>query len=98
MNKYKRRSDFKDKIIERKTDEIESLKELTSNLQIACEEKDEIINAVDGFHKELNEIIEDLKKSKKEYDTLSKDLFEMRKVLNQTVFHGRWKLIKWLMK
>ena len=98
MNKYKRKSDFKDKIIERKTYEIESLKELISNLQIACEEKDEIINAVDVFHKELKEIIDDLKESKKEYDALSKDLFEMRKVLNQTVFNNKWRIIKWLMK
>lgn len=98
MNKYKRRSDFKDKIIERKTDEIESLKKLVSNLQIACEEKDEIINAVEVFHKNLNEVIKDLRESKKEYDALSKELFEMRKVLNQTVFKGRWKLIKWLLK
>ena len=38
------------------------------------------------------------KESKKEYDALSKDLFEMRKVLNQTVFNNKWRIIKWLMK
>lgn len=97
-SKDKLKSEFKDKIIERKNNEIESLKELISNLQIACEEKDGIINAVDGFHKELNKIIDELKESKKEYDSISKELFEMRKVMNQTVFKGRWKIIKWLLK
>lgn len=96
--KDKLKSEFKDKIIERKNNEIESLKELISNLQITCEEKDGIINAVDGFHKELNKIIDELKESKKEYDSISKELFEMRKVMNQTVFKGRWKIIKWLLK
>lgn len=102
MNRYKslekRKSEFKDKIIERKNGEIEVLKELVNELQINCNDKDNIINAVDGFHKELNDIMKDLKEYREKYNALVKEVFEMRQVLNKTVFKGRWKIIKWLMK
>ena len=104
MKKYKRkenkRLELKDKIIERKTNEIEHLKELVTNLKISCEEKDEIIYSIDSLRKEYLDIINDLKAQSKEYRELIDDVMEMRDVLNQNVFNGewKWKLIKQLMK
>lgn len=102
MNKYKnrenRRSEFKDKIIERKNGEIEVLKELIEELQIECSDKDDVISSVDEFRKELKEIIEDLRDKSKEYDKLIKEVREMKNSLNEIVFKKRWKIIKWLLK
>lgn len=102
MNKYrnreKRRSEFKDKIIEKKNGEIEVLKKLIEELQIDCAEKDNVINSVDIFHNELNKIIDNLNDKSKEYDNLIREVREMKRVLNETVFKGKWKIIKWLLK
>lgn len=106
MNKYKskekdrmkRRSEFKDTIIDRKNEEIEELKELILNLQITCEEKDEIIYAVEDFHKDMNDIIDELNELKKEYKSIQKEIFEMRNSLNEIVFNNKWKIIRRLLK
>ena len=93
-----KRDDFNKRIIQKKTSEIESLKEKISELQISCDEKDELINSIDSFRSELKTIIEDLKKKSEEYEELNSDLRQMRKVFNQEVFRGRWRIIKWLMR
>ena len=46
----------------------------------------------------FNDQIKELKAKSEEYDKLLGDLLEMRKVMNQIVFKGRWKIIKLLMK
>ena len=96
--KDRKRSDLNNQIIQRKNDEIECLKNKISDLEISCEEKDELINSVDSLRLELKEVIDDLKTKRDEYDRLISELFEMRKVFNQDVFKGRWKLIRLLMK
>ena len=102
MNKHKnreqRRSEFKDKIIERKNGEIEVLTELIQELQYDCASKDEIINSVDEFRKELKEITKELREKSKEYDELIKEVRKMKNSLNDIVFKKRWKIIKWLLK
>ena len=102
MNKYKskekRRSEFKDKIIEKKNGEIEVLKELIEELQLECAEKDELVNSVDKFHNELRQIIKELRAKSKEYDELIKEIREMKNGMNKIVYNGRWKIIKWLLK
>lgn len=97
-NKEQRRNEFANQIIQKKNLEIDSLKNKIMDLQISCEEKDSLINSIDGFRKELAETIDELKAKKQGYDVLMDDLIQMRKVFNQTVFKGRWKIIKWLMK
>ena len=97
-NKNKQRFDFKHQIIERQASEIDNLKEVISKLEIGCSEKDEIINSIDDLRNDLIETIDDLKSKKNEYDRLIMELSEMRNVINQTVFKGRWKIIKLLIK
>lgn len=96
--KTNKKSDVKSRIIKKQSNEIESLKAKISELQISCEEKDELINSIEHLRNDLQATIEDLKKKGEEYDRLNADLMQMRKVLGQTVFKGRWKIIKWLMK
>ena len=102
MNKSKgkdrKKDDLKNQIIQRKNNEIESLKNKISNLQIENREKDELINSIEILHKELSEVVEDLKSKRDEYDNLVSELREMKKVINEEVFKGRWSLVKLLMK
>ena len=102
MNKRKDRSkkrlEFKDQIIQRKNDEIESLKKTILDLKIEQDEKDNIIHSVDSIREEFKDIVNGLKDKEKEYDELIHDLRMMKNVMNQTVFKGRWKLVKFLIR
>lgn len=93
-----RKYDLQNKILQRKNDEIESLKNRISSLEIDCDEKDELINSVDSLLAELREIVEELREKRDKYDELNSDLMQMRKVFDQEVFRGRWRIIKFLMK
>ena len=97
-SKDRNKSDLKNQIIQRKNDEIESLKNRISNLQIENEEKDELINSVEFLRNELLETIDELKSKRDEYDKLVSELREMKKVINEEVFKGRWSIIKLLVK
>ena len=97
MNKSKSK-DMKNRVIRRQVDEIESLKEKISSLEIDCNKKDEIINSIDSLRIELTDVIADLKKKGEEYDALISDVRKMKKVINEEVFKGRWNLIKLLIK
>ena len=79
------------KQIEKKNLEIEKLKQL-------LEEKDEIINAVEPMRRELAENIEKHKQLKNEYEELIQELRQMKETMNQTVYKGRWKFIKFFIK
>ena len=39
-----------------------------------------------------------IKDKRKEYDELIEELRNMKKVMNQTVYKGRWRLVKLLIK
>lgn len=95
---YKRRYEYQQKIISRQTEEIEYLNSQIDKLKNQCEEKDKIINSVDSLREELTLNIDEVKKNKKEYSDLVKELREMKNVMNQTVFKGRWKLVRFLIK
>ena len=97
-SKDRNKSDLKNQIIQRKNDEIESLKDRISDLQIENKEKDELINSIESLRNDLKNTIEEIKAKGKEYDTLIEDLRMMKKVMNTTVFHGKWRIIKWLMR
>lgn len=96
-NKNKK-SDIQNRIIKRKTEEIESLKEMISELEIDSTEKDNIIKSIDSFRDELSEIVDDLKGKREEYDKLIKELTDMKKIMNEEVFKGRWNLVRLLLK
>lgn len=97
-NKKINKRDINRRIIDKQADEIEELKSAISELEIDCEKKDALIDSVESFRKEMLEVIDELRSKGAEYDKLMDDLIQMRKVMNQDVFKGRWKIIKWLLR
>lgn len=97
---YKKRYEFQKKINLRQSEEIEYLKAQIDGLVSLCEEKDETIHSVDYLRVELNENINEIKKYKKQYQVLIKELKEIRKVTNQAIFGNgwKWKLVRFLIK
>lgn len=91
-------SDIKSQIIDRQINEIEHLKKQISQLEIDCEAKNNLINSVDSLRNDLAKIIDEIKRKKQEYDKLIAELYEMKSVMNQTVFKGKWKLIRLLLQ
>ena len=98
-NNFKnKKSDIKSQIIDRQINEIEHLKQEISKLEIDCEEKNKLINSIDSLHSELVGVIDELKNKRQEYNKLITELYKMKSVMNQTVFKGRWKLIRLLLQ
>lgn len=95
---YKRDYEFQKKLNERQTEQIESLKLQIDALTSLCEEKDKLIYAVDSLRDELTKNIEEIKQKKNEYSSLVNELRDMKKVMNEEFFKGRWRLIKFLIK
>ena len=95
---YKKRLDFQQKIISRQSEQIESLRLEIDKLKLKIEEKDKIINSVDSLRSELIQNVNESKKYKKEYKKLIEELKNMKKILNKTVYKGRWRLVKFLIK
>ena len=100
MKKYtkSKKNNFKDQIIRRKTEEIDSLKQVISDLEIDRQKKDKMIDSIDVLRDEFIEAIDDLRKKSEDYEKLIKELRDMKKTMNQMVFHKRWKLIRFLLK
>ena len=100
MNKYSKnkKSDYKSQIVNRQIDEIKHLKQEILKLEINCEEKNKLINSIDSLHNDLVSVIDELKNKRQEYNKLIEELYKMKSVMNQTVFKGRWKLIRLLLQ
>lgn len=97
-NKYQKRLDFQQKIISRQSEQIESLKLEIEKLNLKLIEKDELINSVEFLRKELKQNVNEIKRGKEEYRALINELKQMEKIVNQEVYKGRWKIVKWLIK
>lgn len=95
---YKKRLDFQQKIISKKSEEVESLKLENEKLKQKLKEKDEIIASVEPMRKELAENFEEHKRLKREYQGLIQELRQMKKALNKEVFKNRWWIVKLLIK
>lgn len=99
---YKKRSNnkktFKDKIIKRQINEIESLKEVIANFELDNKQKKELFDSVEVIYSDLLESVNELKIKRNEYEKLIQELTEMKKAMNQIVFKNKWKLIRWLIK
>lgn len=98
MKKRRNKSGIKSNIIKRQVVEIKELKKLIDNLNITCEQKDEIIGSIDGLRQDLIDVITDINDKREQYDALINELIEMKKIINQEVFKGRWKIIRFLLK
>lgn len=92
------KSDTKNKIIKRQSDEIESLRSQIEKLNIDNANKDELIHSVDHLREEFEGIIDNLKSKEAEYDKLIADLRLMRKAFDREVFANRWWIVKRLIK
>lgn len=96
--KDSKRSDMKDRIIKRQSEEIDSLKLKIEQLNLDSDKKDELIMSVESFRNEMDEILKDIDDKRDKYQNLVDELFEMRKAMDEEVFNGRWKLVRWLIK
>ena len=98
VNTYKKKLEFKNKIISRQSDMIESLKLENEKLKQEILEKDEMLNSVSYLREELNKNVEEARKYKKEYKQFIEELKMMKSIMNQEVYKGRWRLVKFLIK
>ena len=95
---YKKRLDFQQKMISRQLEQIETLKSENEKLMLKIEEKDRIINSVASLKEELVKSVSEAKGYKEECKELNNELKKMKEILNQTVYKGKWRLVKFLIK
>lgn len=95
---YKRDYEFQKRINAKQAKKIESLELQVEKLKLQCEEKDKTIGSIDFLRNKLVEDVKEYKKLKNEYKELIHELRNMKSVMNQEFFKGRWKLIKLLIK
>lgn len=98
INRYKKKYETQKKIVLRQLDEIEKLESSISELEIDSEKRTELIDSITDIRTELYEVIDDLSERREEYTRLIQDLRQMKMVMNQTVFKGKWRLIKLLLR
>ena len=97
-NRYEKKYETQKKIVLRQLDEIEKLKSSIFELEIDSEKRTELIDSITDIRTELYEVIDDLIERTEEYTRLIEDLRQKKKVMNQTVFKGKWRLIKLLLR
>lgn len=97
-NRYEKKYETQKKIVLRQLDEIEKLKSSIFELEIDSEKRTELIDSITDIRTELYEVIDDLSEKREEYTRLIEDLRQMKMVMNQTVFKGKWRLIKLLLR
>lgn len=95
---YKRKYEFQKKMALRQSKQIEDLKFQIERLKLECEEKDKIINSVNSLKDELSKDVSEVRKYKEEYVELVDELRKMKNTINQTVYKGRWNLIKFIIR
>ena len=98
LRSIEKRYEIQKKVVQNQITEIENLKKQISELEIDNCKKDEIIDSISVIRDDLVNTVEDLKNKREEYDKLIDELQKMKTVMNRTVFKGRWKLIKMLLK
>ena len=97
-NRYEKKYETQKKIVLRQLDEIEKLKSSISVVEIDSEKRTELIDSITDIRTELYEVIDDLSERREEYTRLIEDLKQMKMVMNQTVFKGKWRLVKLLLR
>ena len=93
-----KKTDIKTRIIKKQIDEIQSLKNNISELEIDVKEKEKITKSITVLQYSFNEILNDLDKQREEYNRLIKELQDMKNTMNEVVFKKKWRLIRFLMK
>ena len=95
---YKKRLDFQQKVISKKTEKIESLELENKRQRLELEEKDKVINSITPLRDELIENINEIKKYKKEYEQLILELKKMKNITDCEAYKNKWWLIKLFLK
>ena len=96
--RYKRKFEFQKNIVSRQSEQIKTLKFQIEKLKLDIKEKDEIINSVAPLKNELSQNVAEIKKYKEQYRVLIDELRKMKEIINQEVYRGRWKIVKFLIK
>ena len=95
---YKKRLDFQQKMISRQSEQLEDLKLQVEKLEQKLKEKDGIINYVQPMRIEMTENIKEYRKLKNEYRRIIDELKKMKEIMNQEVYRGKWRLVRWLIR
>lgn len=96
--KYEKRLELQQNMISIQSKKIKELESQVENLKLECKRKDEIINSVVPLRDELTMEVAEAKKHKKRYKELIDELETMKEIINQEVYKGRWRIIKFLLK
>lgn len=93
-----RRLEMKNRIINRQSATIEDMKSKISSLEIASEKKDELMRSMDGLLDDMQNTIKEIDAKKDEYDRLIAELRDMRKIMDEEVFHRKWWILKHVLR
>lgn len=94
--KYEKRLEMQNKLISRQSEQIKDLEQQVRDLQLEIEEKNKVINSIEPMREEMAKHIAEVKKRKVEFESLVYELKDMKEIMNQEVFKGRWWLVKHL--
>ena len=72
---------MKTRIIKKQYDEIQSLKNSISELEIDAKEKEKITKSIAVLQDNFLEVLNDLKKQREEYDKLINELMDMKNAM-----------------
>lgn len=95
---YKKRLDFQSQIISRQSQQIDALKLEVEKLEEKIKEQNVVISSIEPMRKEMTENIKEYRNLKNQYKTLVQELKQMKEIMNVTVYKGKWRLVKWLIK
>lgn len=96
--RYEKKLDIQQKMISYQSKQIESLESQVQKLRLEIEEKNRIIDSIVPLREELIQNVAEYKKYKNQSKNLVDELRKMKEVINQEVYKGRWRLIKFLIK
>lgn len=95
---YKKKYELQNKTVLKQFERIKLLESENEKLKLESKKKDELINSVSSLRDELFQGVNNIKNYEKEYKDLVEELRKMKKIINQTVYKGKWRLVKFLIK
>lgn len=90
--------DLMQKRNDRQNKQIDALSQKIYDLEIANKEKQAMLDSLKSIRKDWKDSLDAICVQRDEYQKLIFELKEMKAVMNKTVFKGKWKLIRLLMK
>ena len=98
VRKIERKYEKQKRTVLRQLSDIERLEHQIAGLRADSESKKELFNSVSDLYDDLTSTIVELKIKSDEYDKLISELQQMKKVMNQNFFKGKWRLIRFLLR